>query len=75
MPIAFVDVDENRGRIHDDFAVEYDGPEQVDAYVNEVTRSVASHEQAVESILFDIVHDLDIKEVRREPSAATIRSD
>lgn len=66
MTLAFVDADDNEGRIHDDFDVEYDGPETVGSYVDEVIESVPTEEQAVEHILLDIVHDLNVEEVRRE---------
>lgn len=69
MALIFVDTAANVGRITDDFSVKYDGPEDVEAYVNEAVDNAPSDEQAIQEILIGMPLDLDVKGVGRYQSS------
>lgn len=68
--LFITDANGHRGRITDEFSVEYDGPLAIDAYVERIVTETNSAEVAVEELIIGLVQDLGVTEVRRaEPSA------
>lgn len=65
MSLQFTDAHDNKGVITDDFSVEYDGPEDVETYVNDIVNTASTEEQAVQDIIIDLPVDLNIKGVRK----------
>ena len=66
MPLSFLDAAGRRGRITDEFSVEYGGLLPVEEYVDAVVSEAASAERATEELILGMVADLDVDEVRRE---------
>lgn len=62
MALYFVDNTKTEGRIDDDFTIEYDGPVDVEEYVEDLQTEATSRDKVME----DIILDLRIQEVRRE---------
>lgn len=69
MTLIFVDTADDVGRITVDFSVRYDGPEEVEAYVNEAVDNAPSDEQAIQDILIGMPLDLNVKGVGRAQSS------
>lgn len=72
MPLAFVDADGHRGRITDDFSVEYGGPLAIDTYVQSVVAEMESHDGTIEELIIGMVQDLEVDEIERTASPPSL---
>lgn len=66
MAIHFIDEADNHGWISSDLDVEYDGPVDVNEYLNELFEEEMSFEEIADEIVIDMPLDLPIVEARRE---------